>query len=152
MPTLAGADSGTQTEEVEKAGSTSMDVVCLSRGVIVERSPEEAWDEMLEAGRPPHENDWDEAFWPLLEAASRNELFRSMHPWRSLNQFYPSEFDDMRNRHELFPSIAAAPGLYSVMAHPVTSGIILLKTQDPAESVSFAADQIFRIMSEMENH
>ncbi|MGW3060977.1 hypothetical protein ACWC98_34400 [Streptomyces goshikiensis] len=50
----------------------------------MERSQEEAWDEMLEAGRPPHENDWDEAFWPLLEAASRNELFRSMYPWRTL--------------------------------------------------------------------
>ncbi|MFF2792881.1 DUF6193 family natural product biosynthesis protein [Streptomyces sp. NPDC058049] len=114
----------------------------------MERSQDEAWAKMLEAGRPPHENNWDEAFWPLLEAASHNELFRSMYPWRSLNHLYPSEFDDMRDRHEPFPSIAAAPGKYSVMEHPVTSGILLFETPDPAEAVSFAAEKILCIMNE----
>ncbi|MFD5619887.1 hypothetical protein [Streptomyces yangpuensis] len=117
----------------------------------MDRSQEEAWMETLEASRPPHENDWDAAFWPLLEAASQNELFRSMYPWRSLNQFYPSEFDDMRDRHEPFPSIAAGPGWYSVMAHPVTSGILLFETTDPTEAVTFAAEKILRIMRETRN-
>ncbi|MER5779167.1 DUF6193 family natural product biosynthesis protein [Streptomyces sp. NPDC002039] len=114
------------------------------------RSEDEAWAEMLDAGSPPHANDWDAAFWPLLQAASRNRLFRSMFPWRSLNQLYPSAFDDMRDRYEPFPSIAAESGRYTVVAHPVTSGIVLLETEDPEEAVAFAAERIRRVLGEGE--
>ncbi|WP_351233237.1 DUF6193 family natural product biosynthesis protein [Streptomyces sp. NPDC002133] len=103
------------------------------------RSRDEAWADLLDAYRPPHESAWDEALWPLLKAAASDSLFRSMYPWLSMHQLYASKFDDMRDRHEPFPTIAAGGDVYSVIAYPLLSGHVLFETNDPAEAVAVAA-------------
>ncbi|MEV0091191.1 SUKH-3 domain-containing protein [Streptomyces sp. NPDC050738] len=104
------------------------------------RSHDAAWAEMLEGWRPPHrENDWSSpSMWRLLQAALRDPLFRSMYPWTSMSMLNVSEFDEFMDwGKESFPSIAAASGTYTVVAHPAREGRPLLETDDPAAAVSY---------------
>ncbi|MGW1888318.1 hypothetical protein [Streptomyces sp. NPDC001970] len=83
------------------------------------RSHDDAWTEMLTLCGPPHQDSWAEAMWPVVQAAARDELFRSMYPWLAMHQLYVSKFDEMRDRFEPFPRIAARSDQYVVIAYPL---------------------------------
>ncbi|MER6998713.1 DUF6193 family natural product biosynthesis protein [Streptomyces sp. NPDC000410] len=103
------------------------------------RSHDDAWAEMFALCGPPHQDPWAEAMWPVIQVAARDELLRSMYPWLAMCQLYVSEFDDMRDRHEPFPRIAARGDHYVVIAYPPWPGHVLFETEDPAEAVALAA-------------
>ncbi|MFJ3880888.1 hypothetical protein ACIPW5_26005 [Streptomyces sp. NPDC090077] len=109
------------------------------------RSHNEVWDELLDSHRPPHsEGDWaSPSMWLLLQAAVADPLLSSLYPWKGMNTLSVCTSDLWRDfGTEGFSGIAAGPGVYSVIAHPLAEGRIVLETGDPAVAVEVMAGEV----------
>ncbi|MCX5096371.1 hypothetical protein OOK36_48040 [Streptomyces sp. NBC_00365] len=109
------------------------------------RSHDEAWVELLDSHRPPHsEGDWaSPSMWLLLQAAVADPLLSSLYPWKGMNTLSVCTSDAWRDfGTEGFPGVAAGSGVYSVIAHPVAEGRVVLETDDPAVAVEVMAREV----------
>ncbi|MFF8266629.1 SUKH-3 domain-containing protein [Streptomyces sp. NPDC016562] len=110
-----------------------------------QRSPEEAWAELLETNRPRSAEEEQSApsLWCLLQAARREPLLSAMYPWISMRQLSLSASDSWEEQgHGPLPAMFARPDAYEVVGRTSGGDRVGFETADPVEAVAFAADLI----------